>query len=815
MLFAPLYAGGAGIASDQPVELQKLEVTGSRIKRADIEGIAPVVVLNREYIDRTGAETVSELFRDVIFNNSGLIDETFTQGFAPASAGIDLRGLGVNRTLVLIDGRRVPLFPFGQDAHSSFVDVNLISLGAIERIEILKDGASAIYGSDAIAGVVNIITRKDAEGADLSVRYGGTSENDGQEGSFNISGGLNGEGSNLTVGFDYLKRKEVKSKDRDISASANGPIDDRSIAGKPGTTIRAAGFPEPDPRCPPGSQDGSPFCVYDFAPWTTLIPEVERIGVNASGYYDLSDDLRFFASALYTNSDSSRDLAASSGFFGVSGDNPNTIYPGEDVGIIYRVQELGSRTDNFHTDFGNGVVGLSGVYRDWDWESSLSGGKVKTKVRGVSGYATGSAVQEAIDDGTLNVYGDSPNFDSDSVSYKTKRDGESKLYSADFRATGDLYEMEHGALALAVGAEYHHEDYSDKWDPVTASGEVLSIGGTSGDGDRDSSGAYLELSVPVLSELELQLAGRYDHYSDFGGTFNPKAGLRWQPKRNLLLRASAGTGFKAPSLQELYSGEIESFEGVFDPETGEVVEVVSMSGGNRDLDAEKSDNYSLGAVWDITNSWNLAVDYWRIKTDDAVTSSPQYYVDNEDLYPDNVVRDDDGNLIAVFSPYENVSAQKAWGIDANTGSSWNTDRAGVFGLNIGAAYLGSFKQEPVPGAGYTDLAGKNGRPEWRGQGVLTWSRQAYAASLIVNYVGSYDRVLEGTDNVKVDSWTTVDAQFNWSPTAFQGGKITVGATNLFDEEPPEDPYLEGWPFFNRALHSARGRFLYAQYGHEF
>ena len=163
-LFTSLAAGllvtSAFAASETPVTLEKYEVTGSHIKRSDIEGSLPVFVMDRAAIDQSGATTVNELFGKVIYNSAGIVDEKFTQGFAPASAGIDLRGLGVSRTLVLVNGRRVPQFPFGQDGSSSFVDINLIPLGLVERVEILKDGASAIYGSDAIAGVVNFITKK-------------------------------------------------------------------------------------------------------------------------------------------------------------------------------------------------------------------------------------------------------------------------------------------------------------------------------------------------------------------------------------------------------------------------------------------------------------------------------------------------------------------------------------------------------------------------------------------------------------------------------------------------------------------------------
>jgi outer membrane receptor protein involved in Fe transport len=518
------------------------------------------------------------------------------------------------------------------------------------------------------------------------------------------------------------------------------------------------------------------------------------------------------------NSDSERDLAPvgipPSLFVGA--DNPNNIFPGEDLLLAYRFLELGPRRDSFETDAYNLVAGLRGVLRDWEWELGAGTGEVDTTIRGINGYATLDAMQEAVDTGVLNPFGESPDFDPDAFSVVTRRHGESTLDLVDFKVTGDIMEMPHGYLSAAFGAEYRQEDFSDRLDPLTESGAVMGIGGISGEGDRDVTAAYAELVVPVLTALELQLAGRYDDYSDFGGTFNPKLGIRWQPSDNLLLRASGGTGFKAPSLQELYTGEIRLFDTVFDPVTGEPTEVDVRSGGNPDLDPEESDNYSLGLVWGINRAWDLGIDAWRIENEDAVTiPSAQFFVDNEATFPGTVIRDENGEIDTVISNFQNVAAQRLWGIDLDTTVRWATGGGGDFGLNLAATYLGSFKQEPATGAGFEELAGKDGRPRWRGRAALLWGRANLSASLILNYVGDYR--LTATDET-VEAWTPVDAQLNWRPDALPGGTVTLGVRNLFDEEPPEDPfYVEdpGWPFFNKALHDPRGRFLYARYRHEF
>jgi iron complex outermembrane receptor protein len=824
MLFA-LYTGIGIVLFGQSVhatskewlELETIEVTGSRIPRADTEGVAPVALFNREDIERSGATTINEFFRKMVFSSAGIIDEQFTQGFAPGTSGIDLRGLGVNRTLVLLDGRRLPVYPFGQDGTQSFVDINTIPLAAIERIEVLKDGASAIYGADAVAGVVNLITRKDIGGFEGTAQLGMTDKGDGKEGRLSAVAGKHWDQTNATIIVDYLNREAVMAKDRDITRSANGPIDDRSVLGNPGTWIPlSTGLPQADVNCPADRiiTDGpASFCGYDFAPWVTLIPETQRLGLLSNLEHEWGDGLRLFVRAMYSYSYSERDLAPTNNapdLFFVSGDNPTNPL-GEDMVVLYRLEELGPRRDEFETNAYNLLTGIGGYAGSWDWEVALGYGQVDAEITGVNGYAAAADLQTAVDNGTLNLFDDSPAFDPDSVSYTTNRDGQSKHYFADVKATGEVFEMVTGPVQIALGAEMHREEFHDKFDELTQNGAILGVGGVSAEGDRNLQSTYAEFSVPATEDLELQLAGRFDHYSDFGSTLNPKLGFRWQPRSDFLLRASAGTGFKAPSLHELYSGDILSFESLVDDGTL-VNDVPTTVTGNTDLDAEESRSLNLGFVWDITQQWDLGIDSWYLKNENAVANNPQYILDNESQFSELVERDGSGNLVSISSPYQNIAAQKLWGIDLDTHVDWTTAHAGNFRYAVMVSYLGSFKEEAVEGEGFENLAGKDGRPRVRGQTTLGWKRSAYAGNLTVNYIGGYDR--PAVDDT-IASWTTVDAQLNWSPQSLAGGTITLYVENLFDTDPPKDPFFEGWPFINRALHNPRGRFGYLSYNQKF
>lgn len=806
-------------AEDQinKIELEKIVVTGSHIPQLEANGISPVAVIDKEKIERSGATTLNELFKKNIFTAAGVIDEQFTQGAAPASSGIDLRGLGLSRTLILLDGRRMPIFPFGQSKigagnSDSFVDINMIPLAAVERIEILKDGASALYGADAVAGVVNIITHKKYEGAQLSGQYGQTTRGDAGEGKINLLSGISSEKTNLTLALDYLNRSDVKAADREISHSANGAIDDRSQVGSPGTIVHRNGSIEPDRRCP-ASQIKDGICLFDYAPFSTLIPEVERTGLMLSFDHQFSDNFGAFVRGTYHHSYSQRALApASAPTFNIARTNPNNPFPGESILSVYRLTELGSRVDEFKTDAFNVVTGLTAKINTWDLEFAFAKGQVDTRIKGVSGYAKKADLNTLVANGTLNPFGNSPNFNASTVNYQTQRDGQSQMHSVDFKANGEVLKLPFGALKMALGGDYRKEEFSDKWDSSTTAGKVIGVGGTSGQGGRDIFASYMEFGIPLWKYLDFQVAGRFDHYSDFGTTLNPKGSLRWQPIDSLTLRANAGTGFKAPALHEVYGGDFTGSDSVFDPVTRTLTQVAFTSSGNRNLKAEKTQSWGGGFAWDVIEDLNVSLDYWHISNENAVLSSPQFYVNNEARFPGNVVRDNTGQIVSVFSPFNNVAAQKLWGLDLASSFSWAWDHVGNFRLGGDATYLGSFEQQPAPGEPFKQLAGIDGHPEWRSRGTLVWNKSDYEVSLTTNYVDSYKRP---DSNSNIGSWTTFDMQAVWRPIHKKYGSITLGVDNLADQAPPLDPNFEGWPFFNRALHNPRGRFLYAGYKYEF
>ncbi len=804
---------------DRLGSVEEIVVTGSRLPGHEPAGL---ITIDRAAIERSGAATLSGLIRDLPIAAAGTIDEQFTQGFAPASASVNLRGLGVSRTLVLLNGRRLPIFPFAEAGSESFVDLNLIPLSSIERIEVVKDGASAIYGADAVAGVVNIITRE-VDGTVATARVSSTAEADGEEISLNLASSLEVGDSQFSGGIEYLEREPIWARDRDLPSSANGPIDARSQVGNPGTAITSVG-PVPDAACPADSLSG-PFCVYDFAPEVTLIPGVERIGAFANWDHALTDTTGLFARVMYTDSESERDLAAAPNAYPVSATNPNNPF-GEDVLALYRLTDLGPRRDRFESDSLSVVAGANGVFKDWQWELGVGTTRTDTQITGINGYALAADITDAINSGVLNPFGPNPGFDPASVAFRSQRDGESEITFADFRVNGFI-PLGDLVLSAAFGVETRQEEFSESFDEASESGQVIGVGGTSADGDRTVNALYAEFGLPLGDRAEVVLAGRYDDYDDFGGTFNPKLSASWDVTDRLTVAASIATGFKAPALHELYAGDIAGFGAVFDTTNcnaaqaandaagitrycDTVAEIRTVASGNPELDAEESETFTVGAVWQALDNWTLQVDYWQIDNDNAVTASPQFYLDNEARFPGAVVRNGAGDVALVNAQFQNVATQELWGLDAGTTLDLDLPGFGLLKLTGSAAYLGSFEQSPSPGEPAQELAGFDGTPEWRAQAGIDWIRDQFALGLSANYVGSYERA---TANDKIGDFTRINLQGRWSPEFANGGELSVGIDNVFDEAPPEDPFLQGWPFFNRALHDIRGRFAYLSYTH--
>lgn len=868
--FGGLAVASIGVPSAHAQQqLERIEITGTHIKRVDAETPQPLIILSREDIERSGKTTLNELLQNLPVVSSGTFSEATGAGntFAPGTAAVSLRGLGVNTVLVLLNGRRIAGYGFAQNINEAFVDLNSIPITAIERIDILKDGASAIYGSDAIAGVINVILRRDFRGVEISGSAGVTSEGGGDEYRASLAAGFGNLASdrfNVMATLDYFRRDEIGAGDRAYSKTANqeprGGFDQRSPTGNPGTWMGAAvpgGF-QPFAACPPDRITsgilGVPTCAYDFATDNWLLPKTERIGLFARGVMDFTQNLSGFAELGYNQNVTNQSAAPTPGNFPVPAANPSNPF-GADVRAIYRLTEVGKRLNEIDSETMRVLVGLRGLAAGIDWESAVNWSRNEVVNTGTN-YVDQRLANAAMS-GTVpgfagqfwNLTGANNPALVNALRVTPVRVGESELTSIDLKGSREIFQLSGGPAAVAAGLEYREESISDTPDPLSRLGVIVGSGGTSTAGERDLTVGFVEFSLPFAKGWESQVAARHDNYSDFGGATTGKISLGFRPTTNVLLRAGWSSGFRAPSLVELYLGQSMAFPnvrdvrrcnaytaafGAMDPRTLGVCtspQVRTQFTGNPALEAEDSDSYTLGIVFEPMRDLSVAVDYFSINHTNRITSpTAAFLVANEALFPGAVVRAapnandiaagapgalfgtaaTDPNIPGINRSFFNATRQKTWGVDLDLRYSWTMAGIGRFLATSAFTYLGSFKQQVNPGQPETEFVDTFQYPRLRNVTSLNWATGPWNSTVAVTYIGSYDQFYQVTHD-RVKPWTTVDAQVQY--TGFRNWRLAVGATNLFDEDPPFSDL--DWFGFDADTHSPRGAFYYMRATYRF
>ena len=663
---------------------ERIEVTGSNIKRVEGESALPVTVISRDEIDKSGATNPIELLNLISANNSlGNVTLTSVIGAATNSAQTaSLRGLQGNRTLVLINGKRVNNFA-GETQGVSGVNLAVIPFSAIERVEVLKDGASAVYGSDAVAGVINFILRSDFRGAEASVFYGKpTRSGGGDEDKYTATigfGDLDKNRYNVFASASFDHQHALDQKDRNFSndstiqflrnlggfaGSSNtfpGRITTGGI-GMPFNTRPDCGapwniFPPPDLVPVLGAN-----CFFDPArmPGVNSIGDDQNLNVFVQGKLQLSSNWQAYAHSLYSRDKDHyiiQPVPISNLFlYGPNGDIPATVtiqptspfYPhaaaqaagvdGRPLNVRYRAFESGMR-DTTDTNTGYQVIGgVKGTVADrWDsdWSYSYSEGKLANHTNG--GFPMYSRILPLLNGGTVNLF--APNTpaiqqqlrDTSFVGDVTV--GKASTAAFNGKISGDLYEMRTGAVAGAVGVDLRKEKLDEDPSAAYVAGDITGYGGNARPvhADRNVKAAYAELNIPLLRQLELNAAVRTDDYSDFGRTTNPKLSLRFQPTRNVLLRTSYGKGFLAPTLYQLFTPQISgvSATGQTDiircPVTHDTgfdcnTQFPIIFGGNPNLQPETSEQFTFGIVVEPTDALSLGADFFKIRLSNAITN---------------------------------------------------------------------------------------------------------------------------------------------------------------------------------------------------
>ena len=951
--------------------VEEIVVVGSRIEGAKITEALPVSVVGEKQLQAVAATSGDDLFRAIPQMGDVNYNSSYLPGSSNSARGdigsVNLRNLGSGNTLVLLNGRRVVNHPTSQADGISLVptityNTNAIPTTGLKRLEILRDGAAAIYGTDAVAGVVNTVLQENYDGGQIEAQYGAAEGTHLREYEVNGLLGHNFERGNITAFFNYDKRTALNSTDQDFTASADkrplfagsrfdgaASLDTRVTTtpwgsftslgavkqGSVSLTSSAGAFhiqPTSNPGCL--TSVGSGICIRSGAAATsgddrnlrydapagglTIMPDLERINLFVTGNYRVTDEVTAFGEVGYYHAKtkafqapvattSAQVLTAPATnywnpfgpttFAGVA--NPNRLAginaPAGGLAVTlssYSFVDAGRSevdVENTQTRF---LAGLRGEKFGFKWESALLYSQAEAE--DVSDGISATALQKQLALSTPDAYnpfnggtvgspslGDATSSSAaalNAIRVKATRDSTSSLASWDFRVSkSDLFALPAGNLGMAAGVEYRRETQKDDRDArvdgtITYTNSVtgLTYGsdliGTSPSpdtkGDRNVASAYVEFAVPVISpemniplvrSVDVQLAGRYENYSDVGDVAKPKVAVAWDLIDGLRLRGSWAQGFKAPNLEvinasvitrsntrtdyvrceaDLRAGRISSFSNCT-----RTLSVSAQRSGNPDLRPEDSETYGFGVVYEPKfvpaeyGRFTFTADFWDVKQHGIVGLFGEGnalildYLDRvSGTTNTNVVRAaptaDDvaafagtgltpvGTVQYVKDQYVNLLPQEARGIDYALNWSLHGTKYGNFDVDIGAAQLLKFYQQPSPGiaallaaraagqinAGTTitgggDLLRQNGRPELKWSAALTWNLDKLTVGAFTQYISDIDdtNLLDSAGSPWViDSQLTANlyAEYAFTDGWASDTRVKIGVRNLTDEQPP-------------------------------
>lgn len=844
-------AGGEDKKKNDLVEMEKFEVVGSRIKRADVEGPQPVFTFTTADIQSKGFTTLGDFMQRLSFNsgtaNSTIQTASFTRGAATANP----RGLGSGRFLVLINGRRAATYPLTTGPqtlgyNASVFDFNSIPLGAVDQLEFLKDGASAIYGSDAVTGVLNIKLKKNFQG--LTVDYLAGNSTGGHDMFFqeaNVTAGAKSDKTQVMATVSYRSSNSTFIRDYQRSRTTdyltvsggdtNKALNQNSTLNFPANvTLTAAqaaslGLPPPpgtatsatyvisggSPTANPTRSQFVPYTSttipnanrYDFAQTYQLFPDTEYMNSFVSARHDFSENLYAFGQLVYSGNvthysftpsviQSTQNPGSSpSGTLAISASNPYNPFGIQLTNFLLRTNFGPPRLFDVESNGASGLVGLGGnINQDWSWEVGAT--FAQNSVTSVSRNQIRAVdLQNALNGTTrataMNPFGpsDDPSvvnrlFTVSNSAYKNQ----GQIYDASL--TGKLFEIDGREVGLAVGAELRKEML--RHDPDTQA-YVGSGGGTPFQGKRTVKSIYAETTIPVLKQVEVQLAGRHERYSDFGTTTKPKIGAKFRPLDWLVLRGSFSQSFKAPDLGSLYTAQTTSFSSTVlsDPKrpSDPPVQMKTVSGGNPDLKPEDADIWYGGIVVDVPGVKGLefTADYFKFELSNLINSpSATSVLINEDRIPGSVVRDNTastpGPILYLRTVPFNVAKQNYEGIDLSLAYKLSGTRFGDFEFETQWTRILSLEKDLGFGNGFFEYVDTYNNPKWNGNAAISWEKGDWRANVAWNYYGSYYN-----DGYTVAGWYEHGEEVYSTSVSYRGFKgiiIAVGVQNLFNNEPP-------------------------------
>ncbi len=833
-------------------------VTGSYIKRAPEDAPTPIATLGRDTFDANALATPDDVLR-LLPGNSGSVNQPDTTGspFQVGTAQLNLRGLGLASTLTLVNGRRQTSAPIPNDDGSSFVDINVLPLIMVDRLEVLQDGAAAVYGSDAVAGVGNFIMRDRVARPEVRLSYQSTLESGQVDWMVAGATGIERGPLRIAAGLEYLDRSPLAQNDRAVS---RGKI--RSALGFPGA-FQPGALPIIDPNCEAGGGRRQPFgipgqpnvgfCSIDLTPFFELISAEQRLTGYGVATLDLKSGRTAYAELGFARNEAEVKSAPAFPdlkFPIVPANNPGNLVANGGFGVPVRFfgrSLSGANYDPTIQGRENTALRLVGGLRGplaggWDYDLAAVYSKQRfqaTNIRDVKidRFAAALAgVGGPNNNQFFNPFGSSLTNPAlansraviQDFTANSWRDYEASLTTADAVISGDWLTLPAGPIGVALGAQVRSERLSFSSDPDSRNGNLTFLfSGPNFEEDRTIYAAFAELAVPLHKRLEAQVAARFENYGGgIGESLDPKVALRWEPVDGLVLRGSAGTSFRAPSLSQTTSISTIN-EAVADPRNRATIPFFTavVTTPNANLKPEEAVNTNFGVVWTPTPALTLSIDYWRYDYSDIIVKQNAQAIVNANPDDPRVIRPTGptGLISQVRVSFVNANSVETDGVDITARYDLDLRDGARLSLGTSATYINSYlaNENGVE----LDLVGlrnfqnfARSLPQWRATTTASWELGPHKIGATLTYIDSYRENLNDRtspiNGFKIASWSSIDVQYSLQMDSIDAD-LQVGLINASDQLPPPTGAPGDLQGFDRLVHDPRGAMAYIRIGKRF
>jgi iron complex outermembrane receptor protein len=805
-------------------ELATVDVTGTRIPQTSLELSVPMTVITADDIERSGRRTLYDLLSErpgLVSHHPMTVSGDGRYYPTVVASGASLYSLGPRATLYLLNGKRIASFGLASNDLGGLIDLNSIPLSFIDRIEILRGGASAIYGADAMAGTLNIILKKGHEGGEIASRLGLSQQGDALSRQTSVMFGTRTRsGGNLLLAVNTSSQDELGGNRREWHTN------DRSRFGLPDERV-LIGFSSqfgvplgPLPRClAAGENPDSPYCRLDSAKYRTLQPGAR----NKSAYFrwdqDFGSSLSLYVSGLRTQSEQTLQYSPIFSFFRITPSHPDYAKaPGPDSDVDYAFYEFGVPRNHTASTTNDVSVGLEGLARGWNWNIALS--RSESRVRStINNVMLRKKVAENID--RIRIDGSDNTEVMNALRGTLHSAGYYSIDTLEATSNRSLFDAFGATAQVVVGLAHQFARRRSIPDPLQVNGDLLfgSVGIEPYRLHAHDSAAFAELNLPLHGTLQVDLAARLDHHQGFRSNTSPRIGFKWTPDRTFLARASLGKGYRAPSLNDVRVPFDEGIDILHMRATPQLLPCVLVGsdrcrveygvGDNPHLRAEFSRSLTFGVAWAPTPSFSASLDRYHVSRTDEFGIADAFRYPS--LFPEGLVRDANGVLYRANRFLANIGRSETRGWEFESNYLLRHDELGEFSFHLAAHYLSRYTTSSIIQPKAVENAGHD-TPKLTLLGNVQWRYGHWTATFTVRHFGSsYAYPAGGTcpkanrDAGKCASPAATLLGLNTGYSGPEGWSYSLNVSNLLDRRPVNYRFYTGG--YNMAVDDVYGRYF--------